>query len=400
MENKIREYVNYQFRFREPSEVEDLKEEVILNLIDRYQENLKIYNDEDKAYIEAIKQMGDFAKEDKNQIPEEFTIKPSFPDILLVCGMILSIFGLMLTLINTIAGTIITSISIITYASACYYLYSYSQFVRKNYMDIEKHNILLKKIFKYLKNNIIFWSISLSLVIAAIVSNLITGIFGYAIINTNNIDQNSVKFIIFVSVIVFLLSLIILLYVFHKLYNKALMRYYLLTGEKNLKGSFRDIKKFLDVEKSNRPQLYSRFIKSYKIIPIISLITIVVSLLVKLDYEYIYTIGDTKEVFFDRPILQYIITFFFNDFFSGLFVSLNLLVFLTFIVLSLIKKNNYELHLIILNGLWIVSSIVINFTASKYSYFDDYTGIVVTLCGNVIILIYLLLRYIYKKIKA
>ncbi len=147
MHDKIRQYVNYQFRFDERNDIEELKEEIIANLIDRYEEYRQKGLTEEEAYIEAIKSMGDFSQHEYNKISEEYSIKPQIPDILLMCGAILSIFGMILTLFNGIVGTIITAISILLFSGSAYYLYSYSQYIRKQHMDIEKHNLLLTKIF-------------------------------------------------------------------------------------------------------------------------------------------------------------------------------------------------------------------------------------------------------------
>jgi len=57
MHDKIRQYVNYQFRFDERNDIEELKEEIIANLIDRYEEYRQKGLTEEEAYIEAIKSM-------------------------------------------------------------------------------------------------------------------------------------------------------------------------------------------------------------------------------------------------------------------------------------------------------------------------------------------------------
>src|SRR5690554_6936637 len=143
MKEKIRQYVNYQFRFDKREEIEEIKEEITANLIDRYNEYLDSGKSTEQAYIEAIKSMGDFSDNPENDISSEYSIKPSIPDILLLCSTILSIFGLLIILFSNVTGTIVTVISIVLFSGSAYYLYSYSQYIRKEEMNIEKHNLLL-----------------------------------------------------------------------------------------------------------------------------------------------------------------------------------------------------------------------------------------------------------------
>jgi len=133
MEDKIREYVNYQFRFDNREDIEEMKEEIIANLIDRYHEYLKEGKSKQEAYIEAIKQMGNFANVEED-IDNEFSLKPSIADVSLVVAMILSVFGLLLLFMNFLAGAITTVISIVCFSSASYYMYANSQYIRKNWI--------------------------------------------------------------------------------------------------------------------------------------------------------------------------------------------------------------------------------------------------------------------------
>lgn len=236
MEEKIRKYVDYQLRFDERDDIDDLKSEITTNLIDRYNEYIASDNSPEEAYISAIKYMGDFSENKINAISEEYDMKPSIPDVLLMSGAILSIFGLCITMFSPVTGTLVTALSILLFSSSANYLYSYSQFVRKQYMDIDKHNMLLRKIFKYIKTSFVFWALSLSL----IMSLLIIKISGLLVI----FDTKDLDYIEF-YIILFLVSLIVFLLIFKSIYNRLIHRYYFLTGTTSLKGKIQDGYEFL-----------------------------------------------------------------------------------------------------------------------------------------------------------
>lgn len=158
MEEKIRQYVNYRFRFDRRPDVEELKEEIIANLIDRYYEKLNAGKTEEEAYVESIPSMGNFSEYDN--VPYEYSFKPSFSDIFLVCSVMTSIFSSLLTFVSSALGILVLMLSMLFFGSAARYLYAYSQYVRKEELDIPKHNLLITKIFKYVKTNFIFWAIS------------------------------------------------------------------------------------------------------------------------------------------------------------------------------------------------------------------------------------------------
>ena len=126
------------------------------------------------------------------------------------------------------------------YAGGAYYLYSYSQYVKLQELDIEKHNLTLKKIFKYLKTSYVFWAISLSYFAAKLVSILISFISALFII-TDPWDIKAIFYTqIILSTLVFIVAIIASILVFSNLYNRLLQKYYQLTGEVYLKSKIRE----------------------------------------------------------------------------------------------------------------------------------------------------------------
>lgn len=266
MEDKIREYVNYQFRFDNREDIEEMKEEIIANLIDRYHEYLKEGKSKQEAYIEAIKQMGNFANVEED-IDNEFSLKPSIADVSLVVAMILSVFGLLLLFMNFLAGAITTVISIVCFSSASYYMYANSQYIRKNYMDIEKHNIILKKIFKNVKTCFIFWAISLSIILTYIIISILVQLSLINIIDDFNYE--SIGSIIEVVIILFILILTVFIVLFINLYHRIMKKYYYLTGEMPPRSYLTDSIKFI---KGDNVITFSKIINAKRLLSIYGLL--------------------------------------------------------------------------------------------------------------------------------
>lgn len=273
MKNKIREYVEYQFRFDKSDETKDLIEEIVANLCDRYDEFLLKFHNEEKAYLEAIKQMGDFNIKPEI-ISDEYSLKPSWPDITMIISVVLAIFGLLITFFSLLMGTIITAASISLYAASCYYLYSYSQYIMKNEKDINKHNSLLKKIFQYMKTCFAFWAINLSILFSNLLTSLIMLLKGYSLVTSDPLElQKSVNNFMWVYVLTFLLSLIACAFLFVWLYKKISFKYYYLTGEAHIPSYLSETRKFLNIKNPFRVNFAGFFTNKFFII-FINLITI------------------------------------------------------------------------------------------------------------------------------
>jgi hypothetical protein len=235
MREKIRVYVEHQFRFKKDEATKELIEEIVANLEDTF-DAIKIKNENDElAYIETIKKMGDFHQSDEK--PKE-VIKPSLIDTFLVISVILSIFGLLLVFFNVLIAFFITTTSIILYAASSNHLYQLAEFAKNKEMDIEKHNIHLKKIFRFMKTNFIYWAISLVLIISIIPTNLITGLsiyFTFGNLSSLDVDY-MVKTALIVTIITFVISGTLITVFFIHLYKLLNDKYHELTGETTIKS--------------------------------------------------------------------------------------------------------------------------------------------------------------------
>ncbi|NLD49364.1 MAG: hypothetical protein GX660_19580, partial [Clostridiaceae bacterium] len=79
MHNKIREYVFFKLRNDHSNDHLEKKEEIISNIIERYDELFQRSNDEEYAYVEAIKTIGEFI--DEGDL-DEGAYKPEFAEML------------------------------------------------------------------------------------------------------------------------------------------------------------------------------------------------------------------------------------------------------------------------------------------------------------------------------
>lgn len=372
MKDKIREYINYVFRFEKEEDVQELKQEILANLYDRYDEFYEKYKDEEKAYIETIKCLGDFNIKDDTSI--EFNEKPSWVDISLIISVVCAIFGLIAIMFDFIIGLLVVGASISLYFTSSTYLFKLSQYVKKNEKDISKHNMLLQKIFKYMKTCFVFWAISASIIavkIVGLVINLLISIRLFTNINLSN-PLKLARSLIFINLLVFIISFILCSILLSKLYNKLIEKYYLLTGETSLKSHISTFTDFLNVE-SKRPIKFFKkigsklklFSTSIYFILIINLITILLSLttysyLVKTDYSngvittiacylhiydiYFYT--DLGTITFYITIIWLIINILMiifkkNRFFKNMACILNTII----IISTFAALNNYRSHI-------------------------------------------------------
>ncbi|QVK17577.1 hypothetical protein KHQ81_12060 [Mycoplasmatota bacterium] len=299
--------------------------------------------------------MGDFSENKMNDIPNEYSVKPSIPDILLMSGAILSIFGLLITFFSAVAGIIFTALSILLFSGSAYYLYSYSQYVRKQYMDIEKHNMLLKKIFKYMKTSFIFWAISLSLIMASLVMNLITQM---VLIDPTKVIFSSISEYLFIYFILFFIALLIFLLVFREIYKRLMHQYYFLTGTTNLKGKIRESYEFLyGRNKSKNSILFSK-----RFLPILGIILILLHLSLPFEWK------DSGNYWFFTILLSGLIEFMHKPYWIIAVGPLFFLIMnIIFIVLTLTDKIKKQWILVVGYYAW-YSSILFMYFLSYYFY--------------------------------
>lgn len=261
MEKQIRNYVNHYFRFDHREGLEDLKEEIISNLIDRYNSLIEDGEKQEKAYVESIKSMGDFQAPQNEDVPLEFQRStPALPEYALITSVIFAIFSTILLLINGVIGAIFTAFSISLYAVGGYYLYAKAMHVKSSDMDIELYKSYLRKIFKYMKTCFSFWTFNLAFICAIIIQSFATFLTGIMRLDTSVNPDNILNFIgvfIVISIIAFVLSFIVFTIIAYKIYSRLKYKYYILTGEREIDGKLKDTLDFMkDTEDSNMDKIY------------------------------------------------------------------------------------------------------------------------------------------------
>jgi hypothetical protein len=292
MKDKIRKYVEYQFRFQNDQETKELIEEIVANLCDRYDALYQSYLDEDKAYLEAIKQMGEF----KMNHEKGEAIKPSIMDMFLVVSIILAIFGLIIIFFHLLTGIIITALSIILYAIASNHLYQLANYAKIKEMDIEKHHMLLSKIYKFMKTNFIFWAISLTLIIATIPSKIIMGLSVYY--TFGSLDPSDFESIVQTAVIssfvVFILSAVVISLILSNVYRKLQEKYIYLVGEAHQESYLKDATHLIDMKKRSLKEILFHPVSVFLVILSVLILSSTSALIIRFmtgmlqfSYEYI-----------------------------------------------------------------------------------------------------------------
>ncbi len=249
MHDKIRRYVYYFLRFDSSEGNQEKKEEIISNLIDRYDAIYEETHDESYAYIETIKTIGDFVDTKKEKKLE--TYKPNFAEMFLIASTVLSVFGLIIVLLNAVYGSLVIATSIVFFAVGAVYLYQQSQYVKEHDYDIDKHNYYLTKTFSYVKTNGIFWSIATAYLITMIVYSLMITFAGPITISGDNAIDSIFSIILFFASI-FVITFIIILLIFILIYKKSMLKYEKLTGLKSLKSASSIAVDFINDDKNSK----------------------------------------------------------------------------------------------------------------------------------------------------
>lgn len=247
MKSKIEQYVNHYFRFDKRDGLESLKEEIIGNLCDRYDAGIQSGLNEQDAYLSAVKSMGDFNAPSIDST-ENTSVLPGVPEYLLPVSAILAVFAFILIFLNGIVGGVLTAISIAMYAVGGYYLYSKAMVVKSKELDIELHNHYLKRIFTYMKTSFFFWSVNIAFMISLLIQMISNGIVVLMKFNLTpdlNRIQATIQTFVVISIFAFVVSFIVLMILSEHLYHRLKVKYYLLTGEKELKGKIKSSYEFI-----------------------------------------------------------------------------------------------------------------------------------------------------------
>lgn len=173
MHQKIIDYVNYQFRFDKRENIESIKQEMIANLIDRYDDLISKGIDEKTAYIETVKRIGNLDETNENKVDDMYIQKPSWALVSMMTVSVLAIGGLALSLISNLVGLLITLGSIGLFATASYALYADSQHRRALEHDIDSQKSYFQIILKTFNRNYIIWSMAIAIVFSSLILNFI-----------------------------------------------------------------------------------------------------------------------------------------------------------------------------------------------------------------------------------
>ncbi|HHT55009.1 MAG TPA: hypothetical protein GX012_00420, partial [Acholeplasma sp.] len=228
MEQKINTYVKYIFKLNNIKD-EEMYLEITTNLSERYSEFLNNGLNEDEAYLKTIDTLGDFDFNDP-LIDTTYQYKPNWANISLWVSLALGILATILLFISTPVSALFTGISIALYIGSAYYLYHLSQYALKTEKDINKHNELLKGIFKNLKTTFIFWNINISYWLTSIIINFIFLLTSQTLLN----NTGELYAIILGYFALFAVIFTVLLIIFKNIYKNIELKYYELTQQEKL----------------------------------------------------------------------------------------------------------------------------------------------------------------------
>ncbi len=248
MEKRIEQYVNYQFRFDQRTDIEDIKAEMIANLIDRYHDLVSEGMDEESAYIEAIKRMGDATQTKEAEVENSFKEKPSWARLMIITATVLAVVGLVVVLFNAFIGLLIGLASITLFITSSYHLYAESQYERAKNHNIDLQRINFVHIMKYLNKNYLLWVINLSVSFTGIIISYIVIASGESliyIIAAGNFGQ-----VILLYLIIWGLIFGLLLWIALTQKEKVIAKFEYLLGDRydapsNNNQSLNKIRKFL-----------------------------------------------------------------------------------------------------------------------------------------------------------
>ncbi len=241
MKKKIESYIAYEFRnIEKTDEVLEAMEEAYANLSDLYDDLIAKGKDQEEAYIETIKRLGEFSKEFTKKEKVEYAVKPKWADTLLVISVVFGIASLPVLFLNLLIGSLLLMVSAGCFSVSAYFLYENANFALVEKKDLYYHNHTLEKIYKFVRLNKNFWMISISLIIALVFSKLIIELFSWVFyIATPEFDVDllidfETRAKPLFALLLFIIILPICLIVGQKQYNKALRKYVDLTGNTHI----------------------------------------------------------------------------------------------------------------------------------------------------------------------
>ena len=244
MQQKIIDYVNYQFRFDKREDILSIKQEMISNLIDRFNDLIDQGYDEKSAYIETVKRIGNINETKEQMVDPIYYQKPTWALIAMVTVGVLAIGGFAVSIISNVVGLLITLGSIGLFSTASYALYVDSQHKRALEHDIDVQKVYFQSILKTFNKNYAFWAITIAIVFTSVILNYIilltAGSMSEVVLN-GGYGQIIAAFIV-IWFIVFVILFAILKSFQGSLYKK----YIHITGEPNIDDINSDSKTFVE----------------------------------------------------------------------------------------------------------------------------------------------------------
>ena len=237
MKEKIRRYVEYELRNQDPDQRQELIDEVTENIYEKYQELASHYENEHKAFQETIATIGDFSGVDI-EAEERFSIQPGVYDIGLIVATVLAVMGaVLMPLIGLTQAFLFTLASILIFSASAYYTYYQAQYEKNVTKNIQRFHIYLDKAFSNTKTAFIFWSITLSFVLARLFFEIYFSIhIGVWLSDPLSMTQIEIGEVIFFSILFYVLSLALIATLFILAYQKLIAYYQTISGKDHLEG--------------------------------------------------------------------------------------------------------------------------------------------------------------------
>ena len=246
MEEKIRNYVWHQLRYQEKEKRDDLYDEIVQNLIERYHDLLKEMGDEKAAYLETVNAMGDFTDV---RIPdeEEHLLPPKYENLAMLLGAVFAGAAFFTLFLHGILGLVFLLASVILFAVGANSAYGKAKQAKVNEKDMATFTSHLKRIYAYVMVCFVFWAGSATFIISAFVMAIYLyvryGLLYSAILQLEEHPEmyfsvvGSLANIFLMAILVFIVSLLVVGTLSYYLYTKLGEHFEMLTGEENLRGT-------------------------------------------------------------------------------------------------------------------------------------------------------------------
>lgn len=247
MKEKIRNYIEYQFRnIEKTKEVEEAMEEAYLNLIELFDSFVQKNFSEEQAYIKSVEQLGDFSSHfGENKQVERQTIRPEWSESSLVGGLVASAFSVPVMFISLIWGAVFLFLGMLSFFVPAYFYYKNAKYVLETKKDVEYHNQTLKKIFTFYHYHSYAWIVSISMLITSALASIVSSGILFLVLATSEqsiafteIDQFLMN--IMVSALLFFIIFVIVFFIAKHINKKIIDLYEKQTGDMSSKHILSD----------------------------------------------------------------------------------------------------------------------------------------------------------------